>query len=120
MEFDFPEFEALKGYAYDIVNSNVVLTNEISDLLTVMALDNEGENLLEYIEEHSSNEQLNMIVEVGVSHLQPAARWQIAELICRRKPENYLKYLSVLSEDSHSYVRQRAQNCIEYSFGGLK
>lgn len=112
-EEDFPEFLKLMELAENVVNSNDMSEDSINDLLTVMALDNESESLLEYIEEFSSNEQLEQITRLGLIHLQSEARWQIAELLYRRKPKNYRQYLSELACDSHWYVRKRANNCIE-------
>lgn len=112
-ECDFPYFSKLIKHAQDIVKNNLRFDESIDELLTVMALDNESESLLEYIEEYSSNEQLEQIIQLGLIHLQSEARWQIAELLYRRKPKNYRQYLSELACDSHWYVRKRANNCIE-------
>lgn len=69
-----------------------------------MALDNESESVLDYFEDNSSEEQLQKIIEQGVSHLYSNARWQISELLYRRKPENYQNiYLSFQWIGTHMY-----------------
>lgn len=113
MEYDYPKFSELKKAAMSIIDSGVLNVNELQNLITVMALDNEDEEILCYIEENSSKEQMMKIVDVGLSHLQPEARWQIAELISRRRPLNFVDKLRVLCNDKHSYVRKRAKNCFE-------
>jgi putative protease len=57
--------------------------------------------------------QLKVIVKLGLLHLQYNARWQLAELLYRRRPENWKIHLNELSNDEHHYVRKRALNCIE-------
>lgn len=83
-------------------------------MLTVMALDNESEIVLDDIVSYASNELVHRIVDRGVSHMQHEARWQIAEILLRRKPENALAVLAALALDEDSYVRQRAQNAIDW------
>ena len=113
-EDDFPMFNELLFLARNIVDNDVLDDDVLGELLVVMALDDEGENTLDYIEERSSDEQLERIIKLGMAHFQPNVRWQLAELICSRKPNNYYEYLLILSNDEHYYVRQRAKNLIEY------
>ena len=113
-EFFFPKFATLIKYAEYIVGKNSLIESEINDLLTILALDNESESVLEYVEIHSSDEQVESIVSQGMSHIQPNARWQLAELIYRRKVTDYRVKLTSLSEDEHPYVRKRALNCLNY------
>ena len=113
MEFDYPQFEELKKSAIQIVDKNIMNGEAIYNLLTIMALDNESENILDYLEDNSSNEQLQMIIEIGMTHIQPEARWQLAELIYRRLPRDHINYLLALTNDDNAYVKKRAQNCIE-------
>lgn len=115
MEYDYPEYQALIDFATQVVDNNTKNEDDIYDLLTIMALDNESENILDYIEDNSTDEQIQIIIKLGMSHLQPHARWQIAELLYRRKPKDYLCNLIILSIDNNSYVSQRALNCIESS-----
>ena len=113
IEDDFDHFVSLIAYAKEIINKNLLSVNDLDDLITIMALDHEAETVLEYIEKNSSNEQLEQIVSLGTVHLQPEARWQIAELIFRRKPQNDMNKLRFLAKDHDPYVKKRAQNCID-------
>ena len=113
-ECDFPDFMKLIVYAEEIVAKNIVSEEAINELLTILAIDNESENTLNYIVEHSTSEQLEVIISHGMTHLFFEARWQLAEILFRRKPTNYIDYLLFLSTDAHSYVKQRAGNCLMY------
>jgi len=110
-ECDFPNFWELLQYAQKIVNEDHLDENKIDELITIMALDNEGEHTLSYIEEYSSKKQLSQIIDMGIVHCQPEARWQIAELLYRCQPERFLLYLSQMTKDEHPCVQKRAWNC---------
>ncbi|MBQ9070594.1 MAG: hypothetical protein IJY23_04520 [Clostridia bacterium] len=112
-ECNFPLFSELITYAKHIVDDGLISINEIDDLMTIMALDNESESVLEYAIENATDLQISSMCEIGINHQLYHARWQLAELICIKKPKNYTHYLSVLSNDKHPYVRNRAINCIE-------
>ncbi|MBO7196470.1 MAG: hypothetical protein J6V80_03965 [Clostridia bacterium] len=111
-EDDFPLFSELLAYAESIVKNEHIDNEQIDDLLTIMALDNETEYVLDLIESDSSEKQIHHILICGIAHPLYEARWQLAELIYRRKPDNYLSLLQTLSNDAHPYVQKRAINCI--------
>ena len=117
MEFDYPRFCELEEYAKSIVDCDAKTEEEIDDLLVIMALDNESEHILEYIEENSSEEQFRIIVEAGTKHMQYHARWQLCELLYRRKPAGFMDKLMKLACDKHWYVRKRAENVINCLMG---
>ena len=112
-EENYDYFAELLVFARSVIDEGLTDNSSIDDMLTILALDNESESVLEYIEENCSDKQLSIILKKGLSHLQPEARWQLAELIYRRRPENYYSLLLKLAEDNHFYVRQRAGNCLE-------
>ena len=112
-EEEFPQFQEMLNLAYEAIDNKVLDERALDDIITVMALDNESESVLDYIVDFSSDEQVERIAKAGVRHLQPEARWQIAELLYRRKPIGYFEYLTTLIKDKHPYVRQRASNCID-------
>lgn len=112
-EDDFPLFSDLLSYAELIVKNEYIDNEHIDDLLTIMALDNEAEYVLELIESDSTEKQLQYIILYGIKHPLFEARWQLAELICRRKPDNYESLLQKLAEDSKPSVKKRATNCLE-------
>ena len=118
-EDDYPQMDELLSFAKHIVSENDLDKNNIEDLITVLALDNESEELLDFIKANSSYEQLNVIVNIGLSSIQPNARWQIAMLITERKPPKYREMLLVLSKDENEYVAKRAKHCICFLDGNL-
>ena len=114
VEFFYPQFEQMLKYAYEILQKETLSIEEIEDILTILALDNEGERILDYLNEHVDIKTIQQIVEVGLNHLQPNARWQLAELLYRRKPQNYKEYLVQLVNDDNQYVQKRAKNVMQY------
>lgn len=114
VEVKFPKFEKLKNYAFEIVDKNINSKDELNDLLTIMALDNEQQGILDYIEEHSSNEQLEKLVKIGLFHLQKEARSQLCVLIFRRRPTDYKSSLLILSKDIKESVKRRAVITLHY------
>jgi len=113
-EDDFPKWNELFFAGQRIVNKNALDDDSIFDLLTVMGLDNEGENICYHIEDYSSEEQLKKVIEIGLSHPQYNTRWQLNLLLERKKPIGYWEKLLFLAQDRDSYVRQRARGSINY------
>ena len=111
-ESDYPHFEDLINYAQTIIDQIECSDEELEDVLLIMALDNEDEDVLDYIQTHCSESRLERLIRLGISYYQPEARWQIALLICRRKISNAKELLELLSHDIHPYVRRRALNCL--------
>lgn len=113
-EDNYPKFDELIHCAKEIIRKNILDEDKIYDLITVMALDNELEGVLKDIVEYSSSEQVEVIVNVGITHFSHDSRWQITELLYQRRPKDYYEKLLILSKDRHFYVRRRAKNCLEY------
>ena len=84
------------------------------DILTVMALDNETEDVLDYLVQHCPESKAKILVDVGMHHLLPNARWQLAEFLYRRRVDDFTTFLQRLSQDEDAYVRKRANNCLTY------
>lgn len=85
---------------------------EVDDFLTCLALDSEDEQLLSWCIREASDDFLDNITQRGCNHIQPEARWQIAELLGRRSIPNGEKYLEILCNDPNDYVRKRAGNAL--------
>lgn len=113
VEFNYPRFEELLRYVQMVVFHEELSAEEIDDVLTILALDNEAENILNFLKDNLPESHLNTIVKAGVFHIQPETRWQIAELILHRKPQYFQNYLRMLAEDPSEYVSRRARNCLE-------
>ncbi len=82
----------------------------VSDILYVLAIDNETENILSYIINCCTEDQIDLIVSNGYKHDLPDVRWQTAVIIKNRFLPKYEKYLSILKNDNDAYVRKRADN----------
>ncbi|RJE91290.1 HEAT repeat domain-containing protein [Paenibacillus sp. 1011MAR3C5] len=91
-----------------ITNLEMGETSQIDLILEVMALDNEEEAILIECEEQLTNSGLNLLIEKGCSFPFRNARWQIAELIGRKKSREFENYLIALTNDDSKYVQRRA------------
>ena len=112
--FNYPLYDKLIAYAEQLLQNKNLTREELSDFLTIMALDNETEDILDYATDNATESQLQQILQYGMNFSQSEARWQLAELAYRRRPRGYLEYLRTLYRDTNSYVRKRARNCLEY------
>ncbi len=111
-EFDYPNFEAMiQCVEKEILKENKEIKT-IDLILTVLALDNEAENILDFMVENLSEEYLQVIVTYGWNHMQPHTRWQIAELLFRRQLPNYKEVLYLMLKDENEYVRKRVANLV--------
>lgn len=113
-EGDYPHFGQLIDYAKQIIKDDQFTIQEIEEVLLIMALDNENEDILDYLTAYCSNDKLEQFVIQGMMNIQPNVRWQVAELIYRRKPPHFKEYLFKLAQDSDGYVRKRANNLLKY------
>ncbi|WP_291570319.1 HEAT repeat domain-containing protein [Clostridium sp. UBA4548] len=110
-ETEYPEWESLYEVTFKAIYT---LTNDDNPertaklILEVMALDNECERVLGECEDTLDDGRLKTLCEVGVSHTDWNARWQIAELLGRRKISSSEKYLLKLVCDEVEYVIRRA------------
>ena len=88
-EFYFPRFQELLNDCETLLKCDNLPMEEIDDILTIMALDNENEWVLDTIERVASDALVAQVVKSGIQHLQPNARWQVAKLAARRKAAHY-------------------------------
>lgn len=107
--FEYPSWSELieetKLAILKLVNG--ISNSEIhNDILTVMALDNESEEILDYLTTLNID-LLKVVIEAGIEHQLYEARWQIAELLGRKEEEIWSPYLELLLKDSHYYVVRR-------------
>ncbi|MBR1758895.1 MAG: hypothetical protein IJ744_09255 [Lachnospiraceae bacterium] len=82
----FPLWNEMMDATIELVKQEPLEESVLHQILTVMAIDNETEDVLDYLTDHASDLFVSKLIEVGVKHEQPGARWQCAELIRRRKP----------------------------------
>ena len=107
-EDSYPHFGEMLDSCYEAMGNAELSDDEIINILTIMAFDNEAESVLEYLENTLTEETLQRFILIGIHHSFFETRWQIAELIHRRKPEGFQEYLDFLAIDEHEYVRKRA------------
>ena len=111
--FYFPEFITLREKCFGLINTDMNI-KEFNDFLTCLALDEEEEIILDWCKDIATPCFLTQLSQIGCSHLQADARWQIAELLrCRSIPKR-CSVLQHLCKDTNAYVRKRAQNAIRY------
>lgn len=111
-EYMFPFWQTMISETINLINESPTSEMAIDSILTVMAIDNETEDILDYIAQNGSKPFICRLIETGVVHLQPHARWQCAELVRRCKPANGDTILSKLLSDPDDYVRKRARNAL--------
>ena len=113
-EYLYPLFDHMILCAKGTAHMKEISAEDVENFLTVLALDHEAENLLDWLKYHASVSFIQRIVECGVHHIQPNARWQIAELLRVRDVSCRYDYLHLLEIDEDSYVQKRAQNSLAY------
>lgn len=116
-EFDYSHFEECLNAAKDAIRKPILSEEDIDGVLTVLALDNENEEVLDEMTDAVNPALVLPLCEAGVRHRQAEARWQIAEWIYRVRPSGYRSYLRILAEDAHPYVRRHAKNALDYLSG---
>ncbi len=79
-------------------------------VLEAMAIDHEVEDVLDFLTERASDSYIVDITLCIATNIQPHARWQGAELICRRPTIEGEHVLKQLMGDTNPYVRKRARN----------
>ncbi len=110
-EIEYPGWENLISTSQKLILD--LEKGEYSDqiillLLEIMALDNENEDILDMCGSILSRNSLELLITKGVSFHLSHARWQIAELIGKKKDKNWQNYLLLLINDSNKYVQRRA------------
>lgn len=112
-EYMFPEWERLTELAMESIDARDLDDDALAFVLTVMALDNETEDILDHIADSADAAYAEALIAKGVHHPMRDARWQTAELIRRRRPADSHELLNVLLRDSDDYVVRRASNSLE-------
>ncbi len=113
-EYLYPKFDDMILCAKCTARMKEMPAEDVENFLTVLALDHEAENLLDWLKDYAPVSFIQRIVECGVHHIQPNARWQIAELLRVRDVSCRYDYLHLLEIDEDSYVQKRAQNSLAY------
>lgn len=109
-EYMFPKWSALLDEARENIREERLEPESLEKVLTVMALDNETEDVLDFIVENASDNYIEKFVQYGVLSILYHARWQIAEILGRRQPRNWENLIDELVKDENAYVSKRAAN----------
>ena len=112
-EYMFPLWEELISNAKDIVDKQQDGRLSLSCVLTVLAFDNEDEELLEYIVNNGNDAFTCQLVILGSQFYLAHARWQCAEIIRRRNLKALVYILKGMLNDSNGYVAKRAGNALD-------
>lgn len=115
-EYFFPKWEELKNIAYSLIDSEKMDSESLDMVLLIMALDNEEEYITDYLTDkdtgsnfNCSDKYIEMLSERAIRFPQPHARWQVAEVLRRRRTKKTLSILEKLLSDENAYVRHRAK-----------
>ena len=92
-EFEYPMFDRLLNVTKQLIHKPRNTRKELMDILTVMALDNETEDVLDYLVQHCPESKAKILVDVGMHHPLPNARWQLAEFLYRRRVDDFTTFL---------------------------
>ncbi len=79
----------------------------------MMALDDETEDVLDYLTAQGSPLLIVSLTYIGLHSIFPQARWQCAELIGRRSIPDRVALLRQYAKDRDAYVAKRAGNVLE-------
>lgn len=111
-EYMFPQWAELMDKAESIINEGLTDEDSLEFILISMAIDNEEENILDYISRNGNEKFIIALVNKGIRYYQSHSRWQIAELLGRRHLKGWKSFLQILINDSDLYVSKRAQNIL--------
>ena len=112
-EYMFPQWEPLLRAAAQAVLCSPAEAHRLDEALVVLALDHEREELLDELDAAAPDASVLALAERARRCPQPNARWQIAELLGRRRLSAARKILAALQQDPDPYVRKRAENAAE-------
>ena len=107
----WPRLESeVKSLILQLNKSKEFDSDAVQDVLTVLAIDNESEGILESIQSSvSNNELINKLIEETRNFKSYHARWQIVELIKESAiPDKASKLKWFALNDSDKYVQRRA------------
>lgn len=113
---EFPRLFQMQRACIERINTTLS-EKEMEDFLTCMAVDNEDEEILDACKDGGSVSFLAGLVRAGLTHRQPMARWQAAELLRWEIPGG-AEALEKFRQDPDPYVRRRAEQIWKDRTGG--
>lgn len=107
-EWEYPQWDILFNKTIDLIQDNKKIEEDYNLILEVMALDNEGENILSECENYLPEDELELLIKNSIKYSQTQARWQVAELIGRKGIKKFDHFLLSMINDNDKYVQRRA------------
>lgn len=98
---------------FSLIRQDWLSSIDMDCLLTMMALDDETEDVLDYLTAQGSPLLIVSLTYIGLHSIFPQARWQCAELIGRRSIPDRVALLRQYAKDRDAYVAKRAGNVLE-------
>ena len=103
----------LRMEVFSLIRQDWLSSIDMDCLLTMMALDDETEDVLDYLTAQGSPLLIVSLTYIGLHSIFPQARWQCAELIGRRSIPDRVALLRQYAKDRDAYVAKRAGNVLE-------
>ena len=105
-EFYYPNYEQLLVETKKKILQKKLSTNDLNEILTVMAIDNENEDIADFIIENMDAKNMSKLCEVGISHKQPNARIQLVKIIINNETLKK-QYLRSFETDKDDYIQRK-------------
>lgn len=107
-EWEYPKLATLYNETIMLLVTGNKTNEDYNLILEVIAIDNEGGYILDECELYLTYNELELLIINGIKHIQPEARWQIAQLIGKIGTKEFDKYLLSMINDSHKYTQRLA------------
>lgn len=108
----FPEWEKMLDETFSLIERSRLSTADTECLLTMMALDDENEDILDCLTALGDELLISGLTHAGLRSIFPQARWQCAELLGRRSIPDGMVLLRQYANDRDAYVAKRARNAM--------
>ena len=109
----FPEWEKMLDEVCSLIKRGGLFPADMDCLLTMMALDDETEDVLDCLTAQGDELLISVLTHAGLRSIFPQARWQCAELLGRRSIPDGMALLRQYANDRDAYVTKRARNAMK-------
>ena len=109
----FPEWEKMLDEVCSLIKRGGLFPADMDCLLTMMALDDETEDVLDCLTVQGDELLISVLTHAGLHSIFPQARWQCAELLGRRSIPDGMALLRQYANDRNAYVAKRARNAMK-------
>ena len=109
----FPEWEKMLDEVCSLIKRGGLFPADMDCLLTMMALDDETEDVLDCLTARGDELLISVLTHAGLRSIFPQARWQCAKLLGRRSIPDGMALLRQYANDRDAYVTKRARNAMK-------